>query len=1194
MDIQLEYVSGGAAGRMPVSLSAVSRERAVSFAGYDDYVFGVADWMRSGEAEPQSQEAPDGVRRLILDKQPLVLDTHGGAQVPLPSVPSVTEPQTWLFEATFADPNGEIRTIAQETPVWPAAVVAGIRAGAWLSAGRETSVTLLALDVHGKPVSGVAMRLDAKLRTHYSTRKRLVGGFYSYDSFESLSEIGTLCEGRTDSRGELECAVALDQAGNVELYAQAEDAAGRLSHAAVSIWVAGGEAWFGGRDDDRIDVIPSKKTWSPGETAQFQVRMPFRHAHALVAVEREGVLETHVVELSGDDPMIRLPVRPSWGPNVYVSVLAVRGRIRAVPWSSFFSWGWQQPREWYHAWSRRVAEAPAPTTIVDLAKPSFRFGVAEIRVADEHDRLKVQVSADRGTYQLRETAHVEVAVQLPDGRPAARGTLAFVAVDEALLALWKNQSWDVLESMRVLRSYGVETASAQGEVVGRRHYGRKAAPAGGGGGFSPTRELVDTLLLWQGDVTLDEHGKARIDVPLNDALTRFRLVAIADFGEQYFGTGYTDIISTQDLQLIPGLPPVVRSGDRYEALATVRNRTTRTLALRVSAQVGGEDFGALELPARNLSVEAGQAAQLSWPVTVPEGPDRIGGATLDWTFSALEQASGALSPARLAEDRVVARQTVVPAVPVVVQHASLRTFDAAEPLQLPVQAPALALQDRDGRVRGGVHVAVQSALAGGLPGVRKWFEAYPYACLEQLGSRAMGLGSQQDWDALMERLPTYLDDDGLAAYFPGGRGSVALTAYLVSISEQARALGWSYGLPNEARQRMRNSLTDFVEGRLEREEWSPYSDTAWRRISALAALSRMGAFQPRMLDSIDIDPAQWPSAVLVDWTMILLRSPDLPSQATYLQQAKQLLRARLTRQGTALVLSDSTADEGWWLMSNRETTQARLLIAMMDQSDWARDVPLLAMGLLGMQQGGAWSTTTANLLGSQAIALFAAHHRTGEPEGRIEVALSQPEQTLRADWTAMPLIDGVRRQDFMLPWARAGRDLLTVTQEGPGQAWATVQVSAALAQPEPVEAGMALSRTVIPVRQAQAGVWSRGDIYRVHVRIRSGVDTVWAVLSDPIPAGATILGSGLGGDSVLAISGEPSRYRYVAPAFVERHAEVFRAYYDVLPQGTTDVFYTVRLNTPGTFLIPATRIEAMYQPDVFGSLPNRPFEVRGQ
>ena len=132
-----------------------------------------------------------------------------------------------------------------------------------------------------------------------------------------------------------------------------------------------------------------------------------------MAIERSGVLETRLVELRGRDPTIELPVKAEWGPNVYVSVLAVRGRVREVPWYSMFSWGWRSPADWWRA-------------------------------------------------------------------------------------------------------------TAQMQIIGKRHYGKKAAPAGGGGGQFPTRELFDTLLLWNPQVLVDARGEALVKVPLNDSLSPCR------------------------------------------------------------------------------------------------------------------------------------------------------------------------------------------------------------------------------------------------------------------------------------------------------------------------------------------------------------------------------------------------------------------------------------------------------------------------------------------------------------------------------------------------------------------------------------------------------------------------------------------------------------------------------------------------
>ncbi len=78
---------------------------------------------------------------------------------------------------------------------------------------------------------------------------------------------------------------------------------------------------------DRMDLLPEETRYSTGQTARFQVRMPFREAAALVTVEREGVLHTEVVTLKGGEPVLQLPVQAGKGTNVYVSVLALRGRL---------------------------------------------------------------------------------------------------------------------------------------------------------------------------------------------------------------------------------------------------------------------------------------------------------------------------------------------------------------------------------------------------------------------------------------------------------------------------------------------------------------------------------------------------------------------------------------------------------------------------------------------------------------------------------------------------------------------------------------------------------------------------------------------------------------------------------------------------------------------------------------------------
>ena len=113
---------------------------------------------------------------------------------------------------------------------------------------------------------------------------------------------------------------------------------------------------------------------------------------------------------------------------------------------------------------------------------------------------------------------------------------------------------------------------------------------------------------------------------------------------------------------------------------------------------------------------------------------------------------------------------------------------------------------------------------------------------------------------------------------------------------------------------------------------------------------------------------------------------------------------------------------------------------------------------------------------------------------------------------------------------------------------------------------------------------------RVTLDITASTDMTWVVVSDPVPGGASILGNGLGRDSVISTQGEQRRGN-AWPAFEERSFEAYRSYYRHVPKGALQVQYTLRLNNVGDFAVPPTRVEAMYAPEVFGEAPNARIRV---
>ncbi|WP_341887804.1 MG2 domain-containing protein [Variovorax sp. YR752] len=1173
LSAQLNFFSGGAMGNAPVKLSALLRERSVFFDGFDGFSFTPPRDLSRAEAG-DDEDSPRGEGKLVADKLALTTDRQGAASVTLKELPKIARPSDLLAELTYADPNGEVQTVSTTLRLWPAAVVPGIRASSWASVRGKMALTALALDTNGKPIKGQVLEVKARLAQTFSTRKRIVGGFYAYDNRTELKELGTLCSGTSDDRGQLACEATLDNAGQVELIVTAKDAAGRSAQAATGVWVTKqGELWFAQDNDDRIDLLPEKKRYEPGETATLQLRMPFREATALLAIEREGVIESRVVTVRGDDPTIQLKIDKAWAPNVYVSVLALRGRIREVPWYSFFAWGWRQPVAWWRAFRDEGPDYQAPTAMVDLAKPAFKLGVAALQVGLAAHELKVSVVADQPQYAVRQTAKARIKV-LHEGQALAGTEVAFAAVDEGLLALRGNASWDLLHQMLRQRAWGVSTATGQSEIIGRRHYGRKAVAAGGGGGQGGARELFDTLLVWQPRVTLDANGEAVVDVPLNDSLTSFRLVAIADEGVQRFGSGSTSIRVTQDLQVLSGLPPLVREGDRFAAMLTLRNTTARTMKLRATLAGTANSGGAAEivrtplnLPPQEITLAPGAAQELSWPVDVPAEAFSIA-----WE-AAVDEQGGA------AKDRLKVTQLVSAAVPVRVLQATLAQLDGA--YALPIAAPADALPVT-GVKRGGVAVALQPKLTGALPGLRRFFETYPFACLEQKVSKAVGLRDAALWTEVGNVLPTYLDSDGLASYFPpraedGARGSDRLTAYLIAATHEA-----GFALPPAARDAMLGGLTAFVEGRIERKFWSPRADLDVRKIAAIEALSRHGRAQPRMLGSVNVTPNLWPTAAVIDWLGVLKRVDGIPERAKRIEEAQQILRARLTYAGTTLRFSTEEEDFWWWLMDSADANAARLILATLDEPGWKEDLPRLVVGSLARQKRGAWLTTTANLWGSLALDKFAAKFEAEKVAGLSTATTGAAPQAI--DWSRSA--EGGR---LLLPWPDAA-GTLNVKHDGSGKPWLTVQSLAAIPLKAPLRAGYAITRSISAVEQKEKGRWSRGDVMRVRLEIDAQSDMTWVVVSDPVPGGATLLGSGLGRDSALATRGE-QREGSAWAAYEERSFEAFRSYYQYLPRGKHVVEYSVRLNNPGRFALPPTRVEAMYAPESFGEVPNAVVEV---
>lgn len=1148
VDLLVTYLSGGGASDLPVRLRGNAVPKTVTFEDYPEVVFsngpvkvGItkrpdedvywdADELEDMEEPERAQtrkKEPEGLQAIDVR-----LSDAGAARAILKSNPGAGGPQELIMELEFSDPNGEIVTVSRGIPLWPSSVLIGISPDSWALSPDTLKFHVIALDLKGTAKPGTSVKVEVLQRTSYSHRKRLVGGFYSYEHASEVKGAGTICEGRTDERGLLICEVKSPVKGNAILQATATDSSGNPSTAHADVWIGGeDEWWFKAGDTDRIDLLPEKKRYEPGETASLQVRMPFREATVLVTVEREGIIDAFIQRVSGSNPVLTVPVKGAYAPNVYVSALCVRGRV----------------------------QEPKPTALVDLGKPAFKLGIAEIAVGWQAHELKVRVTTDREAFRVRETVRAKVNVRKADGGKLPRGgEVAVAVVDEGLLELKPNTSWQLLEQMMQRRGYAVQTSTGQMQVVGKRHYGRKALPPGGGGGKHPTRELFDTLIFWQGRVPLDENGEATVEFPLKDALSSFRIVAVATADAGLFGTGSVSVRTKQELMLFSGLPRLVRQGDRFRAGFTVRNAAERPMDVEIFAQLQTTK-GSKELERLSETLKPGEARNIGWDVTVEQDID-----ALRWELGVREKGGQAI-------DSLKVSQRAVPAVPVRVVQAFIDRLE--KPLDVTVEAPKGGI-----RGAGGLSVGFAPKLAGSTEAIVRYMRDYIYTCLEQKTSIAVALRDEKAWKSVMSELPAYLDGSGLAKYFPEMLyGSDVLTTYLLAIANEA---GWQ--IPDKAKGRMVAGLQSFVEGRTVRYSPIAVADVTIRKLAAMEALARHGKFEQRLLDPLAIDPNLWPTSAVIDWISLLSRT-NLPDKPARLKQADQILRSRVTMRGTVMTFSTEKTDAMWWNMVSVDLNAVRTVLVALGLDGWKEDMARLVRGALSRQLRGRWNTTIANAWGVLMLEKFSKTFEAVPVTGESSASLGREKKSVA--WSESP-----GGKSMLFNWPRSAEPL-RVSHAGQGVPWVHLQSLAAVPLQKPLFSGYTVKKELTPVQQRQPGVWTRGDVVRVRLELEAQSDMTWVVVNDPVPAGSSILGTGLGRDSRILTSGEERR-GWVRPVFEERSFEAFRAYYDYVPRGKWIVEYTFRVNNPGVFLLPETRIEALYAPEVFGELPNKPVTVK--
>jgi alpha-2-macroglobulin len=1118
------------------------------------------------------------------------LDLKGTASLTASlALPGQTGPELVNCEADVTDLSRQLLSGSTSAIVHPGEFYVALDPGPdlFLKPGDAVKPRVLAVDPKGGHVGQVAVTIELIQRKWTVAKEEVSGGFRSVST--TVDKLAASCA-VTTSNDPVSCSLAPSGAGYYVLRARATDRRKNPLAASAGLYVtgdAGNIGWGGGwSDSDRmqVELVPDRKSYEVGQTAHVLVKSPFKSAEALITVERAGLYSQRRMTLSGPMPTIDIPVTEDHRPNTFVSVLLIRGRSKP---------------------------APAKIGKADIGAPAFRVGYAALPVNPEARRLTLALKPSRTDLRPGDTLDVDVDVKDRAGKPA-RAEVTLYAVDEGVLSLIGYKTPDPVPIFGAPRALKVATIEAR-EILARvknplQDLGLdKGLEGGDGGGDSSVRRDFRASAYFNPTLHTDAEGHIHASFKLPDGLTTYRLMAVAAAQDDRFGFAEARVTTSRPLMARPAFPRFLRAGDHLDAGVVI---TAKGLPRqRVDVEIAANGLTLKEAASKSIDLDANGSAEVRFALDAP----RSGKATV--RFKVKGSGKGA-------EDAVeITRDVKVPMVMEAVALYGDTTQASAEKL-----GDLSSIRDDVGELS----VSLSSTALVGLGGGVEHLIEYPYGCTEQLTSRLVPLLPLRDLAADYKvALPKNLDlvisktvaeilthqrgDGGFGIWAESPEANAWVTAYALwglSIAKRHRV-----PVPETAL----TSATDHLRDSLAKMEKDPYLLASAPFI--LDVLAENGAPDPGRVSALFEGRSKLPlfaQAQLLH-AMVLSKS-DRQAVETLAGEIEGHLRLDAN---TARAV-ENQGDRYAVLMDSDTRTSALVLRGLLAARSSHPLAARLARGLLAARRGGAWRNTQETAWSLLALDAYRKAEENAPPDFIARVFLGQAEI-----WSAPFRGRSLEQPRTTLPAANvisAGGASLAFDVDGKGRLFyeARLRYAKKVLPSKPLERGFFLKKTLRVVRpegleealktvpEASTSTFKGSDLILADLVVVTPSPREFVVIDDPLPAGFEAVdarlattGAGYNVDDAASRSDadddEPSDDE-VAVGTAYRPSRFLREirddrvlfFIDHLPAGIFRYRYLARATTLGAFVVPPTKAEEMYSPEVFGRTAAQTIQVTGK
>ncbi len=1179
---QADYYSGGGVAGAQVNWTLTSAPYTFSpdgelsnyrFQDYDEELYFMPD-----PSDNYSQAVANGSG---------VTDTNGSFVNTLPaSLEAESGSRQFTYEATVTDlsanaVSGRTNVIAHRSRVYP-----GVRPATYVgTTGELSSFEMVAVDWEANLLAAQALQVEVVERRWYSVQEQDAQGRIRWTSSVEEIPVAGPEEVVTDAAGKAAYSFTPPKGGVYKALVTATDAQGNTARSAAYLWVAGDEFIPWRQTNDRkFDLIANRQLYAPGDTAEILIASPFQGpAHALVTVERGRVRFAEVILLENNSTLYRLPVTADMAPNVFVSVLVVKGVDENNP------------------------------------RPNYKMGIVELKVEPSAQELKVEVIPDRTQVEPRDKVTYSVRTSTLDGSPV-RAEVSLGLSDLATLSLVPANSRPILDHFYSQRTLGVWTSiplnnslddwnASITEDLANAQEGGSSGGKGGGGllGVIDVREEFPDTAYWEAYVVTDANGEAQVAVTLPDNLTTWRMDARAVTEDTRVGQTTVDVVSSLPLLVRPQTPRFFVIGDQVMLGAAVHNNTGQNIPVDVSLQAQGLTL--LSAADQAVEIGAGQQVYVSWEALVePYAADGSPISRVDLIFRA---AGGGYS------------DTTRPTFgPLEGQGLPVYRYEAYETVGTSGQVPAggtqveainlpSAWQAGDPH-SGSLTVKISPTLAAGMTDGLEYLKSYPYECIEQTVSRflpnvvtaqallAAGIsdpeleaGLEDQVNAALQKLYNWQNADGGWGWWNNQKSDPLTSAYVILGLVEAKNTGYAVNQANidkgltylkrNIRQIARleqphlinrQAFLLYVLGRAGEPDVSATVQLYDQRLE-LALYAR--AYLAHTLFWIDPGDARLPT-LLSDFNSAAITSA---TGTHWEEESKDVYNWNSDTRTTAIILSTlSELDAQNPLNANA----VRWLMAHRTNNGYWKSTQETAWTILGLTR---WMVSSGELNADYRYAVALNSNQLGDGTANADNLRQTAE--FKVDINELLLGEANR--------------LAIARDDGPGNLYYTahLDVSLPVDEVQALDQGIVVSRSYASVDDPQTPIHEAkvGDLLLARLTIVAPNTLHYLLVEDPWPAGLEGVDQSLN-TSTQAIS----PYQFNSADFnrsgwgwwyfdhVEMRDEKLALSATELPPGTYVYTYLVRASTAGEFRVIPPTAQEFYFPEVYGRGEGSLFTVR--